>query len=129
MKSLTLSLFAVFFLIACEKDKDNDEISLKGKWNVENTIYNEYINGVLDYSETEPGGGTTIDFQNNGNVVINNPIWGVETYTYILRPDSKVEFDGDVYEIRNLTANSVTLYLREDYGNNNYDETSFNLKR
>jgi hypothetical protein len=125
-KTILLYMLAIITLSACEKE---DEISLKGKWNVENTIYNEYINGVLDYSETEPGGGTTIDFQNNGNVVINDPNWGVDTYTYILRPDSKVEIDGDVFEIRNLTANSVTLYIREDFGNNDYDEGFFNLKR
>jgi hypothetical protein len=128
MKKLILCLFAAIILIGCKKDKD-DEISLKGKWTIENTIYNEYINGTLDYTETEPGDGATIDFQNNGNVVITIPGFGVETYPYILRPDSKVEIDGDVFEIRDLTANSVILYLREDYGNNDYDEVFFNLKR
>lgn len=124
---LALSMIVMILLAACKKDKD--EISLKGKWNLENAIYKEYENGVLINTETEAGDGTTLDFQNNGNVVITSPGTPSESLSYTIKADSKVEIDGDTYEIRNLNASNVTLYIREDYAQGMYDEISLNLKR
>ncbi len=82
---------------------------------------------VVD-TDTEPGGGATLDFQNNGNVVITNSS-GVETFPYTLS-GSNVSFEGDVYQIRDLGANTVTLYLRDDLGSvGDYYEFFVNLKR
>ncbi len=128
-QKLVLGLFLIILLAACKKDKDENEVSLNGKWTAENFILKVYENGVLIDTETEPGDGTTLDFQNNGNLVISSPGTGVESLPYAIKPDSKVEIDGDIYEIRNLTGSKVTLYLREDYAPGEYDETLINLKR
>ena len=126
-KTLLLSLIATILLVSCKKDKEN---SIKGKWTVDNEVYKEYVNNALTSTTTSPGGGITVDFQENGNVVITNTGGGpVFSYPYTIKPDSKVEFDGDTYEIRNLTASSVTLFSREDWAPGEYDEYFTNLKR
>lgn len=127
-KTFVLSLVIMILLAACKKDP-KEEISLVNKWTIDNSVGKEYLNGVLINTTTAPGGGTTIDFQSNGNVLIGH--WGspIESFPYILKPDSKVEFDGDIYEIRNLAASTVTLFLREDFGGGDYDELFINLKK
>jgi hypothetical protein len=125
-KTLVLSMIVVILLTACNKKV---EPSLKNKWTLENSVSKEYVNGTLANTETVPGNGTTLDFQNNGNVVITYPGSPVESFPYLLKPDSKVEFDGDIYEIRNLTNSNVTLYIREDFAPGEYDEIFINLKK
>jgi hypothetical protein len=124
---LTISLLAVLVLTACKKDKAPAP-SLKGIWTIENFVTKEYMSGALNDTFTSPGNGGTIDFQSNGNVVITIPGSAVETYAYTIKPDSKVDIDGDIYEIRNLTASNATLFIRQDYGVGDYDEVSVNLK-
>jgi len=128
-KLLTASLLTLVLFTACKKDPQPAAPSLKGKWTIENMLYKEYLGGSLDNTYTEPGAGGTIDFQNNGNVVSTIPGNAVQTSPYTIKPDSKVEIDGDIYEIRNLTATSVTLFIREDYAPGEYDEAYINLKR
>lgn len=125
-KTLVLSLMATILLTACKKDK---EISLKGKWTIDNAVGKEYVNGALTTTTTEPGAGATMDFQDNGNVVITSPGFPPESFSYSIKPDSKVEFDGDVYEVRNLAASTVTLFIRIDFSPGEYDEIYINLKR
>lgn len=126
-KTLVLSLMAMILLTACKKDPP--EASLKNKWTIENSVAKEYVNGTITNTTTIPGGGATLDFQDNGNVVITVPGYPAESYPYTMKPDSKVEFDGDIYEIRNLTNSNVTLYLRYDYSPGEYDEYFLNLKK
>jgi len=128
-KLLTASLLTLVLFTACKKNPEPAAPSLKGKWTIENVLYNEYLGGSLDNTYTEPGDGGTIDFQNNGNVVSSVPGNPVKTSPYTIKPDSKVEIDGDIYEIRNLTATNVTLFIREDYAPGEYDESYINLKR
>jgi hypothetical protein len=129
MKKLSiLGLFSLFVFAACNKDKV-DAVSLKGKWTVENKVYKEYIAGSLSNTDTEPSQGITMDFQDNGYVVITYPVSPTESLTYAIKPDSKVEIDGEIYEVRNLTSANVTLFLREDYSPGEYDELYINLKR
>ena len=116
--------------VACRKDKEeNVAPTLMGKWTVENSVMKEYMNGSLASTYTEHGNGATMDFQNNGHVVITYPGNSVESLVYIIKPDSKVEIDGDIFEIRGLSAASVILYLREDYSPGEHDEVFINLKR
>ena len=126
-KTLVFSLIVMGLLVACKKDKD--EVSLQNKWTVDNFIGKEYLNGTLTNTTTLPGGGATLDFQKNGNVIITTPGSPVESFPYILQPGSRVEFGGDNYEIRDLTGSSVTLFLREDYAPGDYDEIFINLKK
>jgi hypothetical protein len=130
MKKITIiCLIATIFFAACKKNKEEDANSLMGKWTVENTIVKEYINGIVVNTETEPGNGATMDFQNNGHVVITYPGMPIESLAYVIKSGSEVEIDGDTFEIRNMGNASVTLYLREDYSPGEYDEVLINLKR
>ena len=124
-KTLVLSMIVMFLFAACKKDK---EATLKAKWTIENAVTKEYVNGSLTNTMTIPGGGTTVDFQDNGNVVITSPGQPVESYPYTIS-GSRVDFDGDSWEVKSLTLSSVTLYIREDYAPGEYDEISINLKR
>jgi hypothetical protein len=107
-----LSLFLILFFTACKKEKD--EISLLGKWTIENTVLKEYLNGALSNTNTEPGDGATLDFQNTGYLVVKHPDNSVESVDYTIQPDSKVIIDGDIFEVRNLAAATVTLFVRQD---------------
>lgn len=132
MKKLSiLGLFALLVFASCNKDKETapPPPSLKGKWMVENNVIKEYENGSLSNTHIDPGAGATMDFQDNGHVVITYPGYPIESLLYTIKPDSKVDIDGDIFEIRNLTATNVTLFLREDYAPGEYDEVYINLKR
>jgi hypothetical protein len=126
-KTLVFSLIVMTLLVACKKDKE--EASLQSKWTIDNFIGKEYLNGALANTTTIPGGGTTLDFQSNGNVIIATPGSPVESFPYTLQSGSRVEFAGDIYEIRDLTGSGVTLFIREDYAPGDYDETFINLKK
>jgi hypothetical protein len=115
----------MILLVACKKEKA--EITLKGKWNLENIITKDYQNGTLVNTNTEPGGGYKYDFQENGELHIT-AFLAASTSLYTIKPDSKVEIDGDIFEIRNLTSSEVTLFIRTDYGND-YQEMFLNLNR
>jgi hypothetical protein len=120
-KTLVLSLIVMILLAACKKDKQ--EISLKGKWNLETVITKEYRNGVFIDTNTEPGDGYKYDFQNNGNLLISGFLTGT-TVSYTIMPNSTVQIDGDIFEIRNLTRSQATLFIRVDYVPGEYDELS-----
>ena len=77
---------------------------------------------------TIPGNGATIDFQNNGTAVMTHD-GVVESHPYTIQPGSKVDIEGYIYETRNLTASSVTLFLRDEYSPGEYAEFLQDLKR
>ena len=126
-QKLLLALMAIMLLAACKKDKK--EISLVGKWTLENTIEKEYVNGAVVTEDIQPGDGTTVDFQSNGHVVATDKLGNVDSRPYTIMPDSKVEVDGDVFAMQNLTAASVTLYRKETLTANYYLEITIHLKR
>jgi hypothetical protein len=122
-------VFCLVFITIFSACKKENSPTLPGKWTIENTVVREYVNNMLDDTYTEQGDGTKIDFQNNGHVVITYPDNSVESFPYTLLPDSKVNIDGEIYEIRNLASKTVTLFIREDYLPGEYSEISLNLKR
>ena len=126
-KLLAISLLGLILFTACKKDPAV-EVSLTGKWNVETIVTIEYRNGVLINTITEPGDGFKYDFQTNGNLLISSFLNG-STTRYTILANSKVEIDGDIFEIRNLTASQVTLYFRQDYVPGEYDDLFINLKK
>ena len=128
-KTLLLSLVVIITLAACKKDKVKDvtEISLKGKWTVQSTLIKHFDNNVLVDSYTIPGNGAIFDFQTNGSVVMTHD-GVVESHPYNIQ-GSKVDIDGDINEIRNLTASSVTLFLRDEYSPSEYVEFLQDLNR
>jgi len=128
MKKISiLSLIILTLLAGCKKDPD--EPSLKGLWILDNVVVKEYLGGTLSNTDIEPGDGTTLDFQDNGNLVIRETGGFTDTITYTIQADSKVIIDGELYEVRDLTASNVALFIKEDYGGGDYDEIFINLKR
>lgn len=125
-KILFLALAAITIFASCKKDKK--DISLVGKWTVESYTINYYDDDILDETETAPGNGATFDFQSNGQVVVFSDGTS-ETQPYTIVSDSTVDIGGDLLEIKNLTASSVTLYFRDNYLPGEYTEIIFNLRR
>lgn len=128
MKKLFCLLLLAATVVSCKKDKDKDP-TLEGKWNVTSITFTEYTNGSATSSGSYPGDGRTIDFQPNGSVVTHYN-GNTETFTYTMMPGNKVAFDGDVYDIRELQENSVTLFLRDNWGlPTYYDDIEIKLNR
>lgn len=123
--TLILSLIVMITFLGCKKHKADP--SLAGKWNLENVITKEYANGILTGTNTEPGDGYKYDFQENGKLLISGFLTA-STSSYTIMPDSKVEIDGDIFEIRNLTDSQVTLFMHVDLSNQ-YQEIFLNLTR
>ena len=126
MKKLFYLLVLSATILSCEKDKDP---TLQGKWTISSITTTEYTNGTAGTPQTHPGDGRTINFQDNG-IVIGEYNGATESYPYTIHPGDKVEFDGETYDIRNLEENSVTLFLRDDWGAPTYyDEIQIFLTR
>jgi len=132
MKKIILSaVFGTLFLTACDKNgpEPPPAPSLIGKWGVVNILDKEVDNGTIVYNDNYTGqtsdymefkSDNTLSFSIDGfNLIIN----------YKLLPGNKVEISGDTLTIQSLTANSATLYQKDDYGSNSFDETTYNLKR
>ena len=126
-KLLAISLLGMVLFTACKKNPAV-EPSLTGKWNVETIVTKEYQNAVLINTNTEQGDGFKYDFQTNGNLLITSFL-NASTHPYSILANSKVDIDGDIFEIRDLTASQVTLYFRQDYVAGEYDDLFINLKR
>ena len=127
-----LSFAATFSFVGCNKNDNNaggNNSALKGLWNVDSRVSKEYANGSLTNTTTEPGNGSTWDFQDGGILIIARPGGNPETHGYVIQQDNKVNIDGYVVDILNLTATTVTLYLRRDFAAGEYDEVFTNLKR
>jgi hypothetical protein len=125
-KIITASLIVMILVLACKKN--TEEVTLKGKWNLESVITKEYRNGSLTNTNTEPGDGYKYDFQDSGILLITSFL-SSSSGPYTILPNSKVDIDGEVFEIRNLTSSSVTLFFRMDFNPDEYDEIYINLKR
>ena len=125
-KLLAISLMGMFLFTACKKDPVV-EPSLTGKWNVETVVTKGYENSALISTDTEPGNGFKYDFQTNGNLLISSFL-NATTFPYSIMAN-KVQIDGDIFEIRDLTASQVTLFFRQDYAPGEYDDLFINLKR
>ena len=128
MKKATSTFLALLMLFAaCKKDKA--EPSLQGKWTLDNILVKEYMNGTLADTETEPGEGTTWEFKSDGHVIMTDVGSSPETHFYTIQAGSKVTIDGFVFDIQNLTATSVSLYIRQDGATGEYAEAWTNLRR
>ena len=127
-KLLSISLIALVLFTACNKTNPAVEASLTGNWNVGTVVTKEYQNSVLANTYTEQGNGYKYDFQTNGNLVISNTVTSA-TLPYSILVNSKVQIDGEIFEVRNLTASQVILFIREDYAAGEYDELFINLNR
>ncbi|RYZ26563.1 MAG: hypothetical protein EOP49_43285, partial [Sphingobacteriales bacterium] len=108
-KVLFLPFIFLFSLASCKKkDAAVEAPTLKGKWTIESFVEKEYQNNLLVDTDTQPGDGATLDFQDNGNSVMTSSS-GTSSVPYTMASNTVV-IDGDSYEIQNLTAHSVALY-------------------
>jgi len=124
----TLVAFVILFC-SCNKSDDDPVVTLEGKWNVESTVYKEYVNNALISTTTAPADGTTFDFQKNGHLIITHPGNVVESLTYSILANSKVKIEDDTLDIKTLLASTASLFIRQDYAAGEYDEVLVNLKR
>jgi hypothetical protein len=123
-------LFGSLLFAACHKPPvARVTLSLLGKWQVVNLRDKAVSNNVISYDDIYIGvpddymefrsDNTFMYFLNGRGVIVN----------YMFLPGDRVEIDGDIFEIRDLTANRVTLYNRVDHWTGNYHEMTYDLKR
>ena len=130
MKKIILaSVFATLFVTACHKDPPAPAPSLIGKWGVVNILDKEVDNGTIVYNDNYTGQTSDyMEFKNDNTLSLFIDGSGF-IINYKLLPNNKVEISGDTLTIQSLTANSVTLYQKDDTGSNSFEETTYNLKR
>ena len=130
MKKIILSVvFATLFITACHKDPPAPAPSLIGKWGVVNILDKEVDNGTIVYNDNYTGQTSDyMEFKNDNTLSLFIDGSGF-IINYKLLPNNKVEISGDTLTIQSLTANSATLYHKDDNGVNSYEETTYNLKR
>ena len=131
MKKIILaSVIAILLMTACDKTEIQAPApSLIGKWGVVNILEKEVDNGTVVYDDNYAGQASDyMEFKNDNTLSLFIDGFGV-IINYKLLPGNKVEISGDTLTIQSLTANNATLYQKDDYGPNNYDETTYSLKR
>ena len=132
MKKIILSaVFGTLFLTACDKNgpEPPPAPSLIGKWGVVNILEKEVDNGTVVYDDNYTGQASDyMEFKSDNTLSFNLDGFGL-IINYKLLPGNKVEISGDTLTIQNLTANSATLYQKDDNGTNSFEETTYNLKR
>ena len=143
-KNLFIAVLSVSLLtvVACKKDKEEAKPKttaekIQTKWSVQDyTIHQHEVN--QDTSATFPA--STADYFDirADNKIYVNLYPQSDTLDYELKDDSTILIKGlaligddGTYKIRNLTDNTLSLYLKEfDPGNaNQYVELTFNLKK
>ena len=129
-KIILVSVFATLFVTACTKNKPEQPPapSLIGKWGVVNILEKEIDNGTIVYNDNYTGQASDyMEFKNDNTLSLFIDGSGF-IINYKLLPNNKVEISGDTLTIQSLTANSATLYQKDDYGPNSFDETTYSLK-
>jgi len=131
MKKIIISaVFATLFVTACNKPEPVATTpSLIGKWGVVTVHEKEVDNGAIAYDDIYSGQASDyMEFKSDNTLSLS--IDGFNAIiNYKLLPDNKVEISGDILTIQSLTANTATLYLKDDYGANSFDETTYSLRR
>jgi hypothetical protein len=134
---LYLSLLSVCLLtiVSCKKeDEKTTAEKIQAKWQVESTYYNDHIAGEDD-SETLPGNASDyFDFRADGKLYYNLD-GDADTLNYALQNDTKIILQGSgfgtVFDIQNLTDNTLELYTKENDPDNtdDFSELAINLKK
>lgn len=125
-KNIMLGVVMMILLAGCKK---NDEaISLQGKWVVENSITKYYQNGNLVNTVNETFPGLKWEFNSDGNLIRRAGL-SADSTPYTITSDSKVNIGGEIFEIRDLTRSAVTLVNKAGNTPGTYTEVSLNLKR
>ncbi len=130
MKTLLFGLAIISSFIitsSCKKNK-NDEITLKGKWNVVSIIYHEVYLGE-NYDDNYIGkSGDYVDFK-SGNVLHVHIDGDDDTDTYEILTNDRLVIGEDTLQIQSLTSSTVRLYQKVIVNATDYSENTINLKR
>ncbi len=126
--AICLMLLGGALFTACKKDKPTQEDLIVGKWKVA-TIDNESsINGNKVSSETYIGKITDFILFGNDNKVQKN-IDGTEDFSeYKILPNNKIMINNEIGSIKQLTANTCTIYFIST-NNNLTQEQTLNLTK
>lgn len=130
-KSLFVALASILVVAGCKKEnQESSQASLVGNWTQDSSVQKYYDNGNLVLNVRNPSIGVVYDFQNNGNLVITVPgsSQGAPT-PYSIKPDSKVEMNGMVWEIKSLTNSNSVLFRKDIISSHEYVELFIYLKR
>jgi len=129
---LFAAVISLITVVACKKDSTvNSTPTLKGVWSLDSIVTKDYLNNVLQYSNSQSGDGAKLDFQDNGNLVVTNANGvpgATQTMTYSIA-GSYVSFFGGNYEIRDLNASTVSLIRRDPTSAVEYEDVYLKLKR
>lgn len=132
MKKIISSIAVAILLLsvpACNK-KDTPQTTqqkILGKWILVTDVYNDHYLGA-DHISTQTGTANDYaEFKSDGNVY--SSVSGfTNTTTYSIVSDTKINIDGDVYDIKTLTTNALILYIKNVYGAD-YDEETITFKK
>jgi hypothetical protein len=131
MKKLTFVLIASIALFTACKKKDVEKTTAEkviGNWKVNSITSKQVFNGnTTNYPYT--GIATDfMDFRADGKIYWN--LGGTkDTSAYTIISESKLQFDGDEFDIKVLTDKQMSLFNKTTEPNNpaDYYETTFNL--
>ncbi len=121
-----LGVVIMILLAGCKKQ--DEAISLQGKWVVENSITKYYQKGNLVNTVNETFTGLKWEFNSDGNLIRRAGL-SADSTPYSITSDSKVNIGGEIFEIRDLTRSAVTLVNKAGNTPGTYTEVSLNLKR
>jgi outer membrane lipoprotein-sorting protein len=133
MKKILLLLIMIVSLFSACKKKDVEKTTTEkvlGIWKINNIVYKEIYNGTTNNSSYNGIVTDVMDFRADGKIYWN--FSGVkDTSVYSILSDSKLQFDGDQFDIRTLTDNQMSLYNKDISTSNpaNTFESTYNLSK
>ena len=135
-RNLLLLLFsASLFLNSCKKEEDEQRQKttaekILGKWQLDKLLYHSVYDGIDERDSLIGTAADYFDFRTDGKVYLN--IEGeADTSAYSVISDTKLSLFEETFDIRNLTENDFSFYIKAIDSTNpvNYDELAFDLKR
>jgi|GEM_PF-1756946 len=133
IKLTIIALIAVFSLAGCKKDKEKTTAEkIQAKWSLvsQSLIVTPTATGSNTISSTMPGkAGEYIEFLSNGKVNIQQNGEALETTTYTIDSDAQITIDGEAFQIKTLTDNSLVLYSNDTSNSNETIQTTITLSR
>lgn len=128
--SALLASMVIFYLPACKKsDKPQTTIQkVQNNWQLVSDVENDHVAGQDDITTYTGAPGDMVDFRADGKVyttIQSEP----DTSAYSLSGDTKIVFDGSVFDIITLTSNSFIFHNKEITGPDDFYEVTITLKK
>ncbi len=134
-KSFLLMLVALVFFTACKKDDAPSENKIIGKWMLDKAV-SVGVSSGSPYNETDIfDAGDYLNFKADGTCTavvegsLSTTVWELLDNNRLLIVDNGVLDVSDTgYDIKELTNNSLQLYVKEAFGAD-YGEVTIYLKK